>query len=270
MNLPAYDLACSQPPQSVGRLPAGDWSTILASMDWKLPTIASTTVPVVIDFPLRGEWVAYWTPAERIPSHGTDQLGQRYAYDFMRIERERRGWKFHRSPTWRYNLFGVPLNDCYAWGQPIHAPFAGVVVVAEDGLPERRRVHMVTDFGVALKNAFTFNPRRPGAAQMVAGNHIILRMSGTDVYAVIAHARTGSIRVRAGEEVAAGDHVADLGHSGNSTAPHLHFHLMDGADPFTAAGVPCVFRAYEALRDGEWVPVAEGVPAKREFIRSVG
>ncbi len=44
--------------------------------------------PITVDFPLRGEWVAGTTPAERIPSHGTDALGQRYAYDFLRIEKE--------------------------------------------------------------------------------------------------------------------------------------------------------------------------------------
>ena len=36
--------------------------------------------PVVVDFPLRGEnWMAVTTPAHRVPSHGTDMLGQRYA-----------------------------------------------------------------------------------------------------------------------------------------------------------------------------------------------
>ena len=42
--------------------------------------------PVVVDFPLRGEWAAANTPAHRIPSHGTDMLGQRYAFDFVRID----------------------------------------------------------------------------------------------------------------------------------------------------------------------------------------
>ena len=40
----------------------------------------------IVDFPLRGEWRAVHTPASRIPSHGTDMLGQRYAFDFMRLD----------------------------------------------------------------------------------------------------------------------------------------------------------------------------------------
>jgi murein DD-endopeptidase MepM/ murein hydrolase activator NlpD len=88
----------------------------------------------------------------------------------------------------------------------------------------------------------------------------------TEVHALLAHARTGSIRVRKGDDVSVGEHLADVGHSGNSTAPHLHFHLMDGPRVLEAAGVPCAFRGYEALRDGTWSP-AVGMPAKREFVR---
>jgi hypothetical protein len=66
--------------------------------------------PVVVEFPLRGEWVAYHTPAERIPSHGTDQLGQRFAYDFLQIERDAPGWKFCRASMNRYHVLGVPLR----------------------------------------------------------------------------------------------------------------------------------------------------------------
>jgi hypothetical protein len=225
--------------------------------------------PVVVDFPLRGEWVAYHTPAERVPSHGTDQLGQRYAFDFMRIARDQPGWKFCRTSMWRYHVIGVPISDCYAWGEPIHAPFGGTVVAARDGWRERTRLHVVSDVGVVLKNALTFDPKRPDALRAVLGNHIVLRMAGTTVHALFAHARTGSLRVRVGDEVAAGAHLADVGHSGNSTAPHLHFHLMDGPNVLEAAGVPCAFRGYEVLRDGTWSTVAEGIPRKREFVRRV-
>ena len=46
--------------------------------------------PVVVDFPLRGEgWMAVTTPAHRVPSHGTDMLGQRYAYDLLKVDGEK-------------------------------------------------------------------------------------------------------------------------------------------------------------------------------------
>jgi hypothetical protein len=47
--------------------------------------------PVVVRFPLQGEWVALRTPAHRIPSHRTNMLGQRYAFDFVRLDRREDG-----------------------------------------------------------------------------------------------------------------------------------------------------------------------------------
>ena len=223
--------------------------------------------PIVVDFPLQGEWAAYHTPAERVPSHGTDQLAQRYAYDFLRIERDRKGWKFCRASMQRYRILGVPLQNCYGWAAPIHAPFGGAIVAARDGWPERSPVHFLRDLAVVLINGLTFDPRRAGGLVQVLGNHIVLQMPGREVYALIAHARTGSVRVREGDEVQLGQQLAEVGHSGNSTAPHLHFHLMDGPDVLTARGLPCSFRKYEALRDGAWETLNEGMPGKREFVR---
>jgi len=42
--------------------------------------------PIIVEFPLRGEWLAPNTPGKKIPSHGTDQLGTRYAYDFLQVD----------------------------------------------------------------------------------------------------------------------------------------------------------------------------------------
>ena len=133
--------------------------------------------PIVVDFPLRGEWVAYHTPGDRIPSHGVDQLGQRYAYDFMRIEKELEGWKFCRASMLRYHLVGVTLNNCYGWSEPIFAPFAGTVITARDGWPERNRLYFLRDLAVVLKNALVFR-KKTSDLRPVLGNYIILKMPG--------------------------------------------------------------------------------------------
>jgi murein DD-endopeptidase MepM/ murein hydrolase activator NlpD len=228
------------------------------------------TTPIAVEFPLRGEWTAAHTPAARVPSHGTDALAQRYAYDFLRIEHAHSGWKFWAPSTLRYYVAGVRLADCHGWDAPIHAPFDGRVVCARDGLRERDPVHFLRDLSIVLRNALTFRPENEHCLHAVLGNHLVLEMAHQPVYALIAHARTGSIRVRAGEPIVAGRHLANVGHSGNSTAPHLHFQLMDGPDPVTASGLPCCFRRYQTREGERWSDVVDGTPGRRERIRGVG
>jgi murein DD-endopeptidase MepM/ murein hydrolase activator NlpD len=192
-------------------------------------------------------------------------LGQRFAYDFLRIERDVNGWKFWRAPTSRYYLRGIHLEDCYGWGESIHAPFEGAVIAARDGWLERRFLHPLVDLAAVLWNSLTFPLRTDLRA--VLGNHVILRLADSEVFALFAHARTGSIKVREGELVRVGQHLADVGHSGNSTAPHLHFQLMDKSNVREASGLPCSFRHYEALRAGACTTVDTGIPGKREFVR---
>jgi hypothetical protein len=95
--------------------------------------------PVVVGFPLRGEWVAVRTPAHRIPSRGTDLLGQRYAFDFVRPD-HRQGLHLHPAGSLRSLLLGGRTRD-YGWGQPVCAAFGGRVLAAVDRVPERARVH---------------------------------------------------------------------------------------------------------------------------------
>jgi hypothetical protein len=226
--------------------------------------------PVVVAFPLRGEdWVAVTSPADRIPSHGTDLLGQRYAFDFLRTDR-RRGLRYHSAGWLRTLLLGVPTSECYAWGEEVHAPFDGEVVRAVDGIAERARVHPLRELVLALKNAIAFTPARLPA---VLGNHVILRhgdrLRHGDLFAGFAHLAPGSVAVREGQQVRTGELIGRVGHTGNSTSPHLHFQLMDAADPLTARGVPCAFESYEVLSGDAWVRVDDGIPGKRERLRAI-
>ena len=223
--------------------------------------------PVVVDFPLRGEWIAPNTPGKRVPSHGTDILGQRYAYEFVGINPQSKGLRFYRPSPLHYLVFGVRLQDCFGWGQPIFSSTAGIVVRAEDGWPERNPVHLTRDFAILLKHAQTFEAKWTADLQPVSGNYIII--DSRDGYAVYAHAQTGSIKVSSGDTIAPGQMVANVGHSGNSTAPHLHFHLMDHQDPRKAQGIPCCFRDYEVFHEGSWHRVQHGIPKATDRIRKL-
>ena len=221
--------------------------------------------PVVVELPLRGEWTVERTPAYRIPSHGTDLLGQRYAYDLVRTD-HRPGFHLHPAGALRLLLIGGRTRDFYGWGQPVHAAFAGVIVDAVDGVAERQWLHVVRESWLAVRNTLAF-ARRGLDPVRLAGNHVIMETAGT--YALYAHLAPGSVAVTRGQPVRAGAVIGRVGHTGNSTAPHLHFHLMDSADPLQARGIPCAFAAYLAERDGQWRRVERGIPHRRERIRSV-
>lgn len=221
--------------------------------------------PVVVEFPLRGEWWTPNTPGTRVPSHGTDVLGQRYAYDFVRTGPGPRGTRISPRSSIRYLLQGARLRDCFGWGAPVFAATSGVVVQAADGWPERDPVHPLRDLAVAVRNGLTFDVGRMTDLRPLTGNHVIVE-SGHG-FVVYAHAATGSVQVVAGDRVEAGQVIAAVGHSGNSTAPHLHFQLMDGRDPRTARGILCCFREYEVLDGGAWRTVRDGIPARTDHLR---
>lgn len=221
---------------------------------------------VIVDFPLRGErWVAVNTPGDRIPSHGTDMLGQRFAYDLLKVDTRGPGLRRHPAGILRGLFIGVRTRDCYAWGAEIHAPFEGEVVGAADGVAERGWIHPLRELILVLKNSVTFSPARVPA---LLGNHVIMRRG--EVFAAFAHLAPGSVAVAPGQAVRNGDVLGRVGHTGNSTSPHLHFQLMDSADPMHARGVLCAFRTYEVTRNGSWEWVENGIPRKVDRIRYLG
>lgn len=221
---------------------------------------------LVVELPLRGEWTVERTPAHRIPSHGTDLLGLRYSYDFVRTD-HRSGHHLHPARMLRWYLIGGRTRDCYGWGQPVHAALGGEVVEAVDGEQERQWIHVVRESWAALKNVVAFNrdPRRLGSTRL-AGNHVLTRTG--DVYALYAHLAPGSVAVTPGQRISAGDVIGRVGHTGNSTAPHLHFQLMDAAGSVDAQGIPCAFAEYLAERGEGWQRIERGVPLRRQRIRS--
>lgn len=79
------------------------------------------------------------------------------------------------------------------------------------------------------------------------GNWIVIdsRVAGQPVSTVYGHMRAQSILVHPGQQVTAGQHIADIGDAGQVTGPHLHFEYWDGGrlqpgghaiDPMTKLG----------------------------------
>ena len=221
--------------------------------------------PIIVQFPLRGEWLSPNTPGTKVPSHGTNQLGTRYAYDFIQVDWNRIGTPAYRVGVMQYLFSGVKLSDYYCWGQEVYSPCDGIVVGAEDGYAENEKTNLLADMSNAYKNAHYFDPEKDDI-QSVAGNYVIIKYS-ENVYAALCHLQTGSIQVSVGQMIKKGEVIGRVGHSGNSFAPHLHFQLMDSSDISVANGVPCAFEQYEIFRDNEWQIIENGIPTDKDRIR---
>ena|SRR5215210_2654018 len=75
------------------------------------------------------------------------------------------------------------------------------------------------------------------------GDHVVIDM-GDGNFALYAHLKTGTVAVKVGDQVKTGEVIGHLGNTGNSDAPHLHFHVMDGPWPLAASGLPYEFTAF--------------------------
>jgi hypothetical protein len=196
------------------------------------------TAETVLALPFEGRWLARNSPARRVPSHGTDLMGGRYAIDFIGVDErhrtaERRDWR---------TLFSTePVERFVAFGRRILAPLDGAVVGVHDGeVDHEARRSQLTLVPYALGQAARL---RQGPAAL-AGNHVVLALRDSGAFVVLAHLRAGSIRVQVGQEVTSGQHLADCGNSGNATQPHVHVQVMDHQDPTVARGLPMTFRRF--------------------------
>jgi Peptidase family M23 len=186
----------------------------------------SKNAPVPIIAPLTGPgWAAFnGCCAPNIHRNVRVAAGTRiatpetFAIDWIQLE----GDKFFEGD-------GKANKQFPYFGAEVRSVADGEVVALRDGMPESqpfmppKTVHAPNDYG---------------------GNYVIIRIR-PDVYALYAHLQAGKIAVKIGEKVKAGARVGRLGNSGNSSAPHLHFGLLDRPDLLTGNSLPFVIDQFE-------------------------
>jgi len=209
--------------------------------------------PLVLDLPFTGRWLVQNSPARRVPSHGTDAFGERYAIDFVGVDGRGRT---AATRSWRTVLATEPPDLFVGFGRPILAPVSGIVAVVHDGEED----HAARRSQLALVPYVLGQARRLRAGvNAIAGNHVVLECA--DGFVALVHLQRGSLEVQAGQRVAAGEQVARCGSSGNSTQPHVHVQAMDSLDLSTARGLPITFRDFrEARGHSEPVLRSQGLP----------
>jgi Peptidase family M23 len=181
--------------------------------------------PVVVSPPLAGRgWAALGSccdgPHRRAPYpiDGRWYLAQRFAIDFNQLDSQNRPG------------VGDPLlpSSFPTFGQPVYAVADGTVVVAVDGNPDLR----------------VNEAREEPTPDNAGGNRVVIDI-GDGHFAVYAHLHKDSISVRPGDRVTRGRHIADVGSSGTTGGPHLHFQMSDRPSVVFADGLPYVFNTFE-------------------------
>ena len=188
------------------------------------------TPAVAIHAPLRGgPWVAGNGPSNTsghrrtvIPLDGVGRIAQRFATDWVKIGPDGALWQGDSTKN----------QNWYGYRQPLLAVAAGTVVATKDGIPEN--VPLAPDRAV------------PITLETVGGNHVIIDLGGRR-YAFYAHMVPGSLMVKVGDKVKPGDVIGLLGNSGNSDAPHLHFHVGEAPFPLKSEGLPFALDEYVVL-----------------------
>lgn len=213
------------------------------------PIAVNDREAVVVAPPLRGSgWVvangccSEYT-AHRgtvLPVNGAAHVAERFAIDFVQID-----------PLGK--LFEGPLDQLSSYpyfGDEVLSATAGKVVGVLDNIPN-------TPAG-AFPPAIT--------AEKAGGNHVVVAMGGGR-FAFYAHLQPGTVRVKVGQKVKVGQTLGLLGNSGNSNAPHLHFHIMDSPHPLASNGVPYRFSNFSVegkLTNLEGIEAGETAKVVRE------
>ncbi|MFJ5104594.1 peptidoglycan DD-metalloendopeptidase family protein [Streptomyces sp. NPDC088554] len=202
--------------------------------------------PLEVAVPVTGSWTALNSPADKVPSHGTHGYGQTYAIDIVADpEPGSGGTRPAFAKVWPI----VRRNrDFPAFDQPILAVADATVVHAGGGQRDHLSRNSLPALGYLM--LLESGVREIGGARFIVGNHLVLDL-GDGTYAMYAHLRRGSLSVRAGDRVHAGQVLARCGNSGNSTEPHLHFQLMDHPDLDVAQGVPFTWQGIGVPANGE-------------------
>jgi hypothetical protein len=176
--------------------------------------------PVRIAPPLLGgDWWAGAGPdsslhhrAAILPMDGRLTIAQRCAFDFAR--RVPGSDEFERGDLRQ-------LASSPSYGADVLAVADATVAMVRDGVPDAA--------------PYEIAPPHPITKETLGGNLVVLDL-GQQHWAVYAHLQPGSLRVRQGDRVRRGGVIARLGNSASYSA-HLHFHIVDGPDPFSSEGV---------------------------------
>lgn len=149
-----------------------------------------------LKLPFKNEWTVVWGGPTKEQNQHHDQPNQRFALDLVMLGPDGKS----------YGDEGAENSDYYCYGRELYAPGSGEVVMVVDGVPDN-----------------TPGSMNPYAAM---GNCVMIKHASNE-FSLLAHFQPGTIKVKKGQKVKVGDLLGKCGNSGNSSEPHLHYHLQN-------------------------------------------
>jgi murein DD-endopeptidase MepM/ murein hydrolase activator NlpD len=221
-----------------------DIKLVLDSQDkiiglWFLPH--TPDIPVVekhqtpLSLPFKGKWLVFWGGDTKELNYHHDTPSQRFAFDFIGADDT---GKTHKGE-------GKTNEDYFAFGREILAPADGIVTEVING---------VRDNVPGSMNPYS-----------AIGNAVIIQHRDNEV-SVLAHLKLDSVKVKAGDKVTAGQLIGLCGNSGNSSEPHLHYHLQNTPVIQDGTGIKCLFQKVTIIKDGREQAQTEYSPVKGDII----
>lgn len=176
-----------------------------------------------LHLPFDGTWTVFSGGRTLATNHHAAAKNQRFANDIA----------ITKNGTTHIND-GKLLTDYFVWGSPVLAPADGVIMTLIDGFPD--------------------NPIGTTDTKNVGGNYIVID-HGNGEFSFLAHFQKNSFTVSQGDTVITGQQLGLVGNSGNTSEPHLHYHLQDGKNFPEAECMPAFFHNYYA--NGKLIERAE-------------
>ena len=163
-----------------------------------------------LQLPFNGEWTVFWGGDTKELNYHVENEAQKNAIDI--VIKDEKGDSFKTD--------GIANEDYYAFGKELIAPCDGEIVLVVDGIKDNKPSEL--------------NP------MYAPGNSVIIQTDKNE-YLFFAHFKQNTIKVKQGQKVKQGELLGLCGNSGNSSEPHLHFHIQNVEDMNTATGVKCYF-----------------------------
>lgn len=186
------------------------------------PETDNVYTETVFDFPFLDKWFVFWGGTNSLVNYHYEYENQRYAYDFMVMNEDS---TYEGDPA---------LNESYyTFGKEYLVPADGTVVKVENSVKDNQPVGRM-------------NKEQP------LGNYVILD-HGNKEFSYLVHFKYDSIIVKEGDKVKQGDLLGLVGNSGNSSEPHIHFHVADSPDPMTSKSIKIKFNREDKFIQGDFV-----------------